>query len=96
MRKLLDLIKKDLQKVGRSPKKQFPLKNVVAHLLSPFFLAARTVYHLILKVVEQAEANAACDKTEATRPGEDLFYAAPRSALHLSPRSSFCLRSAFG
>ena len=57
--------------MGRSLKKQFSLESVVVHLASPFFLAAGTAYIPILTAVQQAEANAARDKTEATRPGEN-------------------------
>ena len=68
---LLPSIKKGLQKVGRSLKKQLSLGSVVAHLALPFFLAAGTPYLPILTVAQQAEANAARAKTEATRPGEN-------------------------
>ena len=77
------------------PKKQFSLVSVTLRLSSPFFLASDTVYLPILTLAQQAKANAARAKAEATSPGDDLFYAAPRLALHLSPHSSLCLSSAF-
>ena len=96
VRKRLAKIKKGLQQVAGMPKKRFSLESVALRLASPFFLAPGTAYLPILAVAQQAKANAARAKAEATRPGENLFYAAPRLALHLSPHSSFCLSSAFG
>ena len=96
VRNRLAYIKKGLQKAAGFSKKGFSLESVALRLASPFFLAPGTAYLPILTVAQQAKANAARAKAEATRPGEDLFYAAPRLVLHLSPRSSFCLCSAFG
>ena len=71
MRNRLASIKKGLQEIAGMPKKRFSPESVALRLASPFFLAPGTAYLPILKVVQQAEANAARAKVEATRPGED-------------------------
>ena len=61
------------------PKKRFSLESVALRLASPFFLASGTSYLPILTVAQQAKANAARAKAEATRPGEDLFSCPPQT-----------------
>ena len=71
VRNRLASIKKGLQKVADMPKKLLSPESVALRLASPFFLALGAAYLPILTVAQQAKANAARAKADATRPGED-------------------------
>ena len=72
-------VKIGLKKVANKGETACSRESVALRLASPFFLASGTSYLPILTVAQQAKANAARAKAEATRPGEDLFSCPPQT-----------------
>jgi hypothetical protein len=63
-------ITKGAKKAAYCPKTRCSPQSLARRLASPFFMSAASSYHEVLKVVQQAKANAARAEAEASCPGE--------------------------
>jgi hypothetical protein len=61
---------KGAKKAAYYPKARCFPQSLARRLASPFFLPPASPYHEVLKMAQQAKANAARAEAEASRPGE--------------------------